>query len=68
VLADGREQMHLVAPSAGYQSSSDRRVIVGLGPQGRVRKMEIRWPRGAVQEVGVLPTRRYLKAKEPPLE
>lgn len=43
-----------IVAGSGFASSSDRRLILGLGAAARVDAVSIRWPSGLVQEVGAL--------------
>ena len=45
--ASGPAQWFEVQTAAGYLSANDRRVLVGLGGEGLVAKIEIAWPGGA---------------------
>ena len=52
ILADsGLAQIHVVTTAGSYQSASDRRLIVGLGPSQRPRTIEVLWPSGARQRL-----------------
>ncbi len=48
-----------------YLSSSDPRVHFGLGSGGSIKRLEIRWPSGAVQEVKDLKPGQYHAVEEP---
>ena len=63
--ASGRELYNHVAVSVGFMSSSDKRVHFGLGTDKAIRSIEIRWPRGAVQELKDVPIDRFLTVEEP---
>jgi hypothetical protein len=45
--------------ASSYLSSSDPRLVFGLGPERAVDKVRIRWPSGATQELGGLAVDRY---------
>jgi enediyne biosynthesis protein E4 len=62
--AGGRRMTNHVAPSAGFISSSDKRVHFGLGRERRIKTLEIRWPSGAIKTLHDLPADRILKAVE----
>jgi len=47
----GRTLYNHVTTSVGFMSSSDRRVHFGLGNETAVKRVEIQWPSGAVQEL-----------------
>jgi hypothetical protein len=61
----GRVLYNHVSVSVGFISSSDKRVHFGLGAEKRVRSIEIRWPRGAVQEITDVAADRFMKVEEP---
>jgi hypothetical protein len=49
--ASGRKQIYDVTNAGSYISSSDLRVIMGLGAAARVESIEIRWPDRQVQTI-----------------
>ncbi|HVW01444.1 MAG TPA: ASPIC/UnbV domain-containing protein, partial [Planctomycetaceae bacterium] len=49
-----------VIGGGSYQSSSDRRVHIGLGTQTSLPRLRIRWPSGATQELADLPAGDYV--------
>ena len=61
----GRVLYNHVSVSVGFMSSSDKRVHFGLGSERQIRSIEIRWPRGAVQQLTTLTADRFLKIEEP---
>jgi len=61
----GRVLYNHVSVSVGFMSSSDKRVHFGLGSERQIRSIEIRWPRGAVQQLTSLTADRFLKVEEP---
>ena len=63
--ASGRVLYNHVSVSVGFMSSSDKRVHFGLGGERQVRSIEIRWPRGRVQQVTGVTADRFLKIEEP---
>ncbi len=63
--ASGRVLYNHVSVSVGFMSSSDKRVHFGLGGERRIRSIEIRWPRGGVQQVTDVTADRFLKIEEP---
>lgn len=63
VTADGVEQWNQVTSAVGYASSSELRVHFGLGASRRAA-VEVRWPGGAVQQVGDVDADRYVRVKE----
>ncbi|MFB3923540.1 MAG: CRTAC1 family protein [Terriglobia bacterium] len=62
--ASGVQYNH-VTTSVGYASSSDRRVHFGLGKDTVIKKLEIRWPSGARQELTDIPADQILTVTEP---
>ena len=65
VTASGRILYNHVSVSVGFISSSDKRVYFGLGAEKQVSSIEIRWPRGAVQQLTNVAADRFLKVEEP---
>ena len=63
--ASGLVQHVTVSTAIGYLSASDRRVLVGLGNDASARRVEIRWPSGAVQTFADVAAGRTLVATEP---
>ncbi|MGH2361843.1 MAG: CRTAC1 family protein [bacterium] len=63
--SEGGVQYNHVTTSVGYASSSDRRVHFGLGGDALVKKLEIRWPSGARQELENIPADQILTVNEP---
>ena len=49
--ASGAVQYNHVTTAVGYASSSSRRVHFGLGAEGRISSVEIRWPSGITQKL-----------------
>jgi len=65
VSASGREQHFTIATAAGYLSASDKRLLVGLGDEASAKRVEIRWPSGAVQTFDDVAAGTTLAATEP---
>jgi hypothetical protein len=63
--ASGRVLFNHVAISAGFMSSSDKRVHFGLGAESRISSLEIRWPSGIQQTLKGLSADRFLTVDEP---
>jgi hypothetical protein len=63
--ASGRVLYNHVTTSVGFISSSDKRVHFGLGPDGQVASVEIRWPSGAVQVLRDVKADQILRVEEP---
>jgi hypothetical protein len=57
--AGARRQQRMVAVDGSYCSSSDTRVVFGLGSDGGPRAVRVRWPGGAVEEYQGLASNRY---------
>ena len=53
--------------SVGFMSSSDRRIHFGLGKEGKIDHVEIRWPSGIVQRIENPAVDQILKVEEPNL-
>jgi len=56
--------VRLVQAGSSYLSSSDPRVLFGLGEETGVKSLTIRWPSGTVQVLENLPANRYVKIDE----
>jgi hypothetical protein len=65
VSASGLTQYFTVSTAVGYQSSSDKRVLVGLGADTAARLIEIRWPSGVTQKFEDVKAGQALTATEP---
>jgi hypothetical protein len=61
----GRTLHNHVTVSVGFISSSDSRVHFGLGAEDRAAAIEIRWPSGAVQQLGQIAANQILQIDEP---
>jgi enediyne biosynthesis protein E4 len=61
----GRVLYNHVSVSVGFISSSDKRVFFGLGSEKQINSIEIRWPRGRVQQITNVPADRFVKVEEP---
>jgi hypothetical protein len=62
--ASGGRQVFDVNSAGSYLSSSDPRVIVGLGGRTGVRSLEVRWPGGQTQTVSNPEIDKYLTIRE----
>ena len=60
----GRQQIFDVSRAGSYISSHDPRIIAGLGADGAVAEVEIRWPGGRIQKIVKPQVDRYLAVKE----
>ncbi|HEV2802010.1 MAG TPA: CRTAC1 family protein [Pyrinomonadaceae bacterium] len=63
--ATGRRQIFDANNSGSYLSSSDPRILVGLGAATGVSAIEVRWPSGQKQTVTKPEIDRYIVIKEP---
>ena len=54
-----------VSVSAGFMSSSDKRVHFGLGEESKIVSIEIRWPSGIKQTLKDIGADQFLKIDEP---
>jgi enediyne biosynthesis protein E4 len=61
----GRTQSGICTTASSYQSASDPRVHFGLGEAGKIRRLEVRWPGGAVQVLNDVAADRILELVEP---
>ena len=64
VSASGLTQYFTVNTAVGYQSASDKRLIVGLGADSTAKLVEIRWPSGIVQRFENVKAGQMLKVTE----
>ena len=62
--ASGRVLYNHVSVSVGFISSSDKRVFFGLGAEKQISSIEIRWPRGRIQQLTNLTADRFVKIEE----
>ena len=65
VSASGLTQYYTVNTAVGYLSASDKRLIVGLGPDKMAKLVEIRWPAGGTQRFVNVPAGKMMEAVEP---
>ena len=61
----GLTQYHTVTTAGSYLSASDKRLLVGLGDDDRLRFVEVRWPSGTVQRLEDVKADRLLTVREP---
>lgn len=64
VLASGLVQHYTVQTAAGYQSASDKRLVIGLGAEKSAKRVEIRWPSGAITAHENVPAGTTLRSAE----
>jgi hypothetical protein len=62
----GRKRTRWVEAGSSYLSTSDPRVLFGLGAETEVRTLTIQWPSGTVQTLKNLPAGKYVKVEEAP--
>ena len=65
VSASGLAQHFTIGTAVGYLSASDKRLLVGLGSDAAAKRVEIRWPSGAVQTFDDVKAGQTLAATEP---
>jgi hypothetical protein len=58
-------QYATVSTTGSYLSSSDKRVLFGLGPNTEAKSIQIRWPSGALQTLNDIQGDRIVKIDEP---
>lgn len=46
-----RQFVHQLTAGDGYQSSNERRLIIGCGPAKAIEELEIHWPSGQVESI-----------------
>jgi hypothetical protein len=61
----GQTQHFTITTAIGYLSASDKRLIAGLGADSAAKRVEIRWPSGAVQTFDNVKAGQTLVATEP---
>ena len=67
VHAEGGRTIHRQVKGGGsYMSSSDPRLLIGLGKAERVDRIDIRWPNGERSSLETPSTRRTHRVFEPP--
>jgi len=62
---DGSSQWNEATTAVGYAAASDSRVHFGLGQNGRIARIEIRWPSGIRQELKDIASDQILTVEEP---
>jgi hypothetical protein len=60
----GRQLVRAVKGGGSYLSSSDRRVVFGLGPEKAVGRLTVRWPSGRTQTWDHLAVDQYWRLEE----
>jgi enediyne biosynthesis protein E4 len=65
ISASRLAQYYTINTAVGYLSASDKRLIVGLGPDKMAKLVEIRWPAGATQRFENVPAGKMIEAVEP---
>ena len=56
--------MRFVQAGGSYLSTSDPRVLFGLGTERSVKTLTVYWPSGTVQTLNDVPAGRYIKVEE----
>jgi hypothetical protein len=62
----GKRRTRFVQAGSSYLSTSDPRVLFGLGDEKAVKTLTVYWPSGAVQVLKDLPAGSYVTVKEAP--
>jgi hypothetical protein len=65
IQAGGRKQVAEVTNVSSYQSASDIRLHVGLGPVRSIDRLDVYWPSGAQQALQNVAVDRILNIREP---
>ena len=65
VTSGGKTQTRMRVSSAGYLSQGDHRLQFGLGDEGQIERIEIRWPSGKVQTLENVSANRLITVTEP---
>jgi hypothetical protein len=60
----GEKRRHETIAGAGYLSSSDKRLLIGLGPADQVESLSVRWPSGHQQQLVTPAIDRYHRVVE----
>jgi len=63
--ASGHVEYGMVTTAASYQSAQDKRLYFGLGREGSVRSVEIKWPGGKKQVIENPALRKIVEVTEP---
>ncbi len=64
VTCNGRTRLREIHPGGSYLSSSDVRLVLGLGKQGRAERIEIEWPSEKKQTLENIPAGQTLVLEE----
>jgi len=64
--SSGKKLTRWVQAGNSYLSSSDPRILFGLGAEKRVQKLTIHWPSGTVQVLKDVPAGKYIQVTEQP--
>jgi hypothetical protein len=65
VKAGEQEQWRQVRGGGSYLSAHDLRLLFGLGSLALAEEVEVRWPKGRLQQLGPLRADQYLVVEEP---
>ncbi len=64
VFSRSGRQLHHILAGSGQLSSSDKRILIGLGEDDHVERMEIDWPSGLQQIVRSIASDQYVHIQE----
>jgi hypothetical protein len=64
IQVDGEQRAYEFVSGGGYLSSSDKRLIIGLGDANAIDAATVRWPSGKEMRLGELKTNRYYDVRE----
>jgi hypothetical protein len=65
VMAGGGRRIKHRLGGTSYCSASDERLLFGLGSNGSISEIEVRWPNGQVSTLENVRTNQYITIKEP---
>ena len=64
-IVNGQERAYELIAGGGYLSSSDKRLLIGLGQTATIDNLVVRWPSGKKQTLGSVLADRYYRLIEP---
>jgi hypothetical protein len=64
VATNGETHAYQCFAGGGYLSSSDKRMLIGLGETSELDSVVVRWPSGHEQPLGVIDANRYHRVSE----
>lgn len=65
LTAGGKKRFREIVGGASYYAAHDLRVLFGLGAAESVEQVEIRWPSGAISQLGNPEIRKYHRVEQP---